>query len=112
MRGHWAAIGVDAGDVNGDTLVLGGAGGWYWIAAYALSQPYRLAMPNVSSNVVMVILAYSLIRFTGLGIAGAATLYLHKVVSAEWFSGWGAWRRTPWAPAWFLSSGQYTKWCV
>jgi len=45
-------------------------------------------MPNISSNAVMVILAYSLIRFTGMGIAGAASAYLIAValwlVVYEW----------------------------
>lgn len=62
------------------SLALGGVGGWYWIAAYALGQPWRVALPNIVSNVAVIVLAFVLVRYTSLGIAGAALAYLLAVV--------------------------------
>ena len=65
--------------IMGLSLALGGLGGWYWIAVYALAQPWRIAWPNISSNVVLVLLAYVLVRFTSLGITGTAIAYVFAV---------------------------------
>lgn len=62
------------------SLPLAGAGAWYWIAAYALGQPWRVAWPNIVSNVAMVTMAFVLVRYTSLGIAGAALAHLVSVV--------------------------------
>lgn len=64
----------------GVSLVFAGAGGWYWMAMYALKQPWRLAMPNILSGVILVIAAYILVPFTKLGITGAAIAYTASVV--------------------------------
>ncbi len=68
----------------GMSLVLGGAGGWYWMAVYAVAQPQRVAVPNVVCSAVLLILAYLLIHFTALGITGAAAAYTLSV--AAWLA--------------------------
>lgn len=63
----------------GASLVLGGAGGWYWIAVYAVAQPHRVAVPNVVCSATLLLMAYLVVRFTSLGITGAAIAYTLSV---------------------------------
>lgn len=67
--------------VMGLSLVLGGAGGWYWMAVYALRQPWRIALPNVACSAILVVMAYLLVGLTGLGITGAALSYTVSVLA-------------------------------
>lgn len=78
---------IDAAPVlqaMGASLVLGGAGGWYWMAVYAVAQPQRVAVPNVVCSATLLLLAYLIVRFTAFGITGAAAAYTLSV--AAWLA--------------------------
>ncbi len=49
-----------------------GLGGWYWYFMFAAGEPWRVAPSNIAYGVPGFAIAFVLLTFTSLGIAGAA----------------------------------------
>ena len=65
---------------------LGGLGGWYWAATFALAQPWRLARPNLIYSIPVFFAVWALLRLTSLGVVGVGLAVL--VGSLAWLIDW------------------------
>jgi len=68
------------------SMPIGGLGGWYWYAAFAIGQPWRMARPNITCCVPIFGLTYVFVRFTSLGVIGA--LLATTIGNFVWLAVW------------------------